>query len=110
MCRGGPVCPPFVSIIWRPRRVAPTGKWHIGYRLSTRYSVLSTLVWLKIVIASIMNGGLASTHYQGGGVRSVRGSMRHEVLTWADVDKLIDTLIPQLRVVGSFEAILMITR
>ena len=36
--------------------------------------------------------------------------MRHEVLTWADVDKLIDTLIPQLRVVGSFDAILMITR
>jgi hypothetical protein len=36
--------------------------------------------------------------------------MRHEVLTWADVDKLIDTLIPQLQMVGSFEAILMITR
>jgi hypoxanthine phosphoribosyltransferase len=36
--------------------------------------------------------------------------MRHEVLTWEDVDKLIDSLIPQLRAAGSFDAILMITR
>ncbi len=36
--------------------------------------------------------------------------MRHEVLTWADVDKLIDILIPQLQAFGPFDAMLMITR
>lgn len=34
--------------------------------------------------------------------------MRREILTWADVDKLVDTLRPQFR--GSFEAMLTITR
>jgi hypoxanthine phosphoribosyltransferase len=34
--------------------------------------------------------------------------MRREVLTWGDVDALIDHLIPQLE--GAFDAILMITR
>jgi hypoxanthine phosphoribosyltransferase len=34
--------------------------------------------------------------------------MRQELLTWDDVDKLIDALLPQLK--GSFDAILMITR
>ena len=36
--------------------------------------------------------------------------MRRELLSWSDVDKLIDVLIPQLRTVGSFDAMLMITR
>jgi len=36
--------------------------------------------------------------------------MRHELLTWDDVDKIIDLLIPQLRAVGPFDAMLMITR
>ncbi len=40
----------------------------------------------------------------------MQGSMRHELLTWADVDKIIDLLIPQLRAVGPFDAMLMITR
>ena len=34
--------------------------------------------------------------------------MRQEVLTWQDVDKLIDELLPQMR--GSFDSMLMITR
>ena len=34
--------------------------------------------------------------------------MRQELLTWTDVDRLIDALLPQLS--GAFEAILMITR
>ena len=34
--------------------------------------------------------------------------MRREVLTWSDVDALIDHLIPQLE--GTFDAILVITR
>ncbi len=34
--------------------------------------------------------------------------MRQEILTWADVDRAIDALIPQLR--GNFDAMLMITR
>jgi uncharacterized protein len=37
-----------------------------------------------------------------------RISMRQEVLTWQDVDKLIDELLPQMR--GSFDSMLMITR
>lgn len=36
--------------------------------------------------------------------------MRHRVLTWADVDKLIDELVPQLNSVGPFGAMVMITR
>jgi hypoxanthine phosphoribosyltransferase len=39
-----------------------------------------------------------------------KNPIRHEVLTWADVDRLIDTLLPQLRGVGAFEAMVMITR
>ena len=34
--------------------------------------------------------------------------MRKEVLTWSDVDKLIDHLIPQFEV--EFDAMVMITR
>lgn len=36
--------------------------------------------------------------------------IRHEVLTWADVDKLIDVLLPQIRSVGTFTGMVMITR
>lgn len=36
--------------------------------------------------------------------------MRRELLTWSDVDKLIDVMVPQLQSVGSFDAMLMITR
>lgn len=35
---------------------------------------------------------------------------RHEVLTWNDVDKLVDILLPQLKAVGSFDAMILITR
>lgn len=41
---------------------------------------------------------------------SSRGSLRHELLTWEDVDRLIDVLVPQIRGFGPFEAMLMITR
>ena len=34
--------------------------------------------------------------------------MRQEVLTWTDVDALIDHLLPQMR--GSFDALVMVTR
>jgi hypoxanthine phosphoribosyltransferase len=34
--------------------------------------------------------------------------MRHEALTWEDVDKLIDHLVPQFQ--GEFEAMVIITR
>jgi len=34
--------------------------------------------------------------------------MRQELLTWNDVDKLIDQLLPQIR--GTFDSMLMITR
>ena len=33
---------------------------------------------------------------------------RHEILTWDDVDKLIDHLLPQFE--GEFEAMMIITR
>ncbi|MBW4436648.1 MAG: hypothetical protein KME04_05910 [Pleurocapsa minor GSE-CHR-MK-17-07R] len=36
--------------------------------------------------------------------------LRHELITWPDVDKLIDVLLPQLRSVGSFGAMVLITR
>lgn len=35
-------------------------------------------------------------------------AMRHEVLTWNQIDKIVDLLLPQFR--GSFDAMLMITR
>ncbi|GAB4520157.1 MAG: phosphoribosyltransferase family protein [Anaerolineae bacterium] len=35
---------------------------------------------------------------------------RHELLTWEDVDKLVDILVPQLQTVGPFDAMVMITR
>src|SRR5690606_995587 len=38
------------------------------------------------------------------------GPVRHEVLTWADVDKLIDILLPQIRGIGTFSGMVMITR
>jgi len=39
-----------------------------------------------------------------------RGPMRSELLTWLDVDRLVDVLVPQLRDAGRFDALLMITR
>lgn len=39
-----------------------------------------------------------------------RGPLRQEWLTWEDVDKLIDVLLPQLRAAGHFDAMIMITR
>lgn len=36
--------------------------------------------------------------------------LRHEVLTWADVDKLIDLLIPQISALGTFTTMILITR
>ncbi len=34
----------------------------------------------------------------------------HKLLSWADVDKLIDILLPQLQTIGSLGAMVMITR
>ena len=39
-----------------------------------------------------------------------RGPLRHELLSWADVDKLVDILVPHIRESGSFDALMMITR
>ncbi|MEP7286815.1 MAG: phosphoribosyltransferase [Chloroflexota bacterium] len=39
-----------------------------------------------------------------------RGPIRHELLTWADVDKIVDILMPQLRSAGYFDALLLSTR
>lgn len=36
--------------------------------------------------------------------------LRHELLTWDDVDKLVDVLLPQLESVGGFDAMILITR
>lgn len=43
-------------------------------------------------------------------LESSQGPTRHEMLTWGDVDKLIDILLPQIRSAGSFDAMVMITR
>jgi hypoxanthine phosphoribosyltransferase len=39
-----------------------------------------------------------------------RGPIRHELLSWDDIDRLVDTLVPQLKSAGSFDALMMITR
>jgi uncharacterized protein len=36
--------------------------------------------------------------------------MQTKLLTWEDVDNLVDKLVPQLQAVGPFEAMVMITR
>jgi uncharacterized protein len=36
--------------------------------------------------------------------------LKHKRLTWEDVDRLIDILLPQLEAVGPFQAMVMITR
>lgn len=41
---------------------------------------------------------------------SPRDPVEHEVLTWEDVDELVDILLPQLRAIGPFDAMIMITR
>jgi hypoxanthine phosphoribosyltransferase len=38
------------------------------------------------------------------------GPLRTEVLTWTDVDRLIDLLTPQIKAAGSFTAMILITR
>jgi hypothetical protein len=39
-----------------------------------------------------------------------RGPLRHELLSWADVDRLVDGLVPQIRAAGPFDAMMMVTR
>lgn len=36
--------------------------------------------------------------------------VRYELLTWEDVDKIVDILVPQLRSAGSFDSMILITR
>lgn len=36
--------------------------------------------------------------------------LRHELLTWEDVDSLIDVLVPQIRSIGQFSSMVLITR
>jgi hypoxanthine phosphoribosyltransferase len=43
-------------------------------------------------------------------MRLPRGPIRHEVLSWSDVDKLLDSLVPRLRTAGYFDALLIVTR
>jgi hypothetical protein len=43
-------------------------------------------------------------------VDNPKGFQRSEVLTWDDVDKLVDVLVPQLQIVGPFDAMVLITR
>lgn len=38
------------------------------------------------------------------------GPLRTEVLTWTDVDRLVDILTPQIKAAGSFTAMILITR
>lgn len=39
-----------------------------------------------------------------------QGPQRTELLSWPDVDKLIDLLVPQIQAIGRFDAMVMITR
>lgn len=36
--------------------------------------------------------------------------IRHELLSWADVDKLVDVMLPSLKAAGLFDAMILITR
>lgn len=35
---------------------------------------------------------------------------RHELVTWEEVDKIVDHLVPQIKTVGGYDGIMMITR
>ena len=39
-----------------------------------------------------------------------QGFNRPMVLSWGDIDQLVDVLIPQIQAVGLFDAMVMITR
>jgi len=39
-----------------------------------------------------------------------RGPIRHELISWEEVDKLVDVLMPQVRSAGHFDALMLITR
>jgi len=39
-----------------------------------------------------------------------RGPIRHELLTWGEIDTLVDVLMPQLKAAGHFDALMLITR
>jgi len=39
-----------------------------------------------------------------------REPTRYEVLSWEDVDELVDLLVPQIQAVGPFQAMILITR
>jgi hypothetical protein len=43
-------------------------------------------------------------------MESPKGPVRHELLTWKDVDRLVDVLLPQLQAAGPLEAMVMVTR
>lgn len=43
-------------------------------------------------------------------MQNPKGPIRREVLTWDDVDKLMEILVAQLRNTGPFDSMLMITR
>lgn len=43
-------------------------------------------------------------------MQSPRGPVRREILTWAEVDQLIDLLLAQLRNTGSYDSMILITR
>ena len=43
-------------------------------------------------------------------MQNPRGSMRQELVTWEEVDKIVDILLPQINMVGGFDGIMMITR
>ncbi len=38
------------------------------------------------------------------------GRIRREILTWQNVDKLVDVLVPQIKAAGPFDAMILITR
>ncbi len=54
--------------------------------------------------------GRCEAAYVGEDMENPGGPTHHEVLTWADVDELVDILVPQIRGMGPFDAMIMITR
>ncbi len=41
---------------------------------------------------------------------TARGPIRHELLSWNEIDTLVDVLMPQLKSAGHFDALMLVTR
>jgi hypothetical protein len=43
-------------------------------------------------------------------MQNPQAPLRHELVTWAEVDEIVDNLVPQIKAIGGFDGIVLITR